>query len=239
MNGLLITLLIYLSYLFIWFSINLIAYFCSLAFKKQSILAAVNGISFIILIIFNWAVGIGLFLYSVSLLLNGEILRFVLMILIGIGMYQGFIAYLQLPFVFVSEYFTSKIGKLNFKEVITGAEIQASNSSIVKTIDPGTRLSVQMARYFLVFYTFNLIMMIISPAERVGVYGAGYITKPLLQIVGGTIIIGLPYTIYHKLRFKSFLPKDKRYFFISVWKLSLIIFGGGLLILYLWSILRG
>jgi len=235
MNTIYIIIAIYLSYLILWLVINLLAYFISLAFKKPSILAVVNSISFFVVSLLNWGIGLALFVYAISLLFQGEILWFLFMIIIGISVLTWLLNLIQFPFYFISAYFMEKIDTFDFEEVKNSDIIHASNTFNFKSTDANTHLSIRAAKYFLIFYMLNLSSLLVEQFTGGEKYGLiGLIELPFIQIISGTLIIGIPYSIYHKLRYKRFLPKDKRCFFISVWKLSLIIFGSIIILIYMW-----
>jgi len=239
MSEILILIIVYLAYLFVWFVINLLAYFISLTLKKRAIIEGLASTSVIVVYILDFIIGLLLLWWAISTLLAGQFLLFLFLIIFGIGLISAFFGYLQLPFVFVSGYFSEKIGQLDFKEDVATAEILDEQDRVVDIIEGDTIISIRLAKYFLAFYGLNLIALIIFPAEREGLLLLDYITKPFTQIIGGTIIVGLPYSIYHRVRHKSFFPKDKRYFLIQVWKLSIYIFGAFAALVFILALITG
>lgn len=224
MNTIILFILIYLSYLLIWFTINLVAFFLAIVTKRPSVFGWISGISQLILWILNFLVGIWLLVFDVGLLMGGQILGAIIFFFIGIGAILSFINWLQIPFIFIAAYFSEKVGSTDFNENVASAEILDKDNRVMAKLEGDTTISVRLAKYFLVFYAFNLAFMFLYPDRRRSYGLTDFITSPFLQIIGGTLIIGIPYLVYHKIRYHTFLPEDKRYFFISVWKLALIVF---------------
>ncbi len=224
METLLIILFVYLAYIFTWFVINIVFYFFSIAFKKKTILNVLTLLGGIVLNIFNFLVGIGFLWLAISLLLNREFLWFILLVFFGFGLIGGLLSFLQLPFVFITTYFSNKLDDIDFNEDIVSAELVDEHNKVVAKIEGDTAISRRLAIYFVLFFAFNLLSIFIFPDDEQQLMALDYIINPTLQILGGTIILGIPYLIYHKIKHKSFLPDDKRYFFIQVWKLNLIFF---------------
>lgn len=224
MNTVLIVAFVYILYLFIWFVINLVAYFSSIAFKKIVIINTFVGLTVIVVQLLNFGLGIWLLLYTFSFLFSGQFIWFFIMIFIGIGFILGVLRYLQMPFMLIPIYFAEKVEKIDFDEDTVVGEILDKDNRVIDISEGETSLKTRFAKYFLAFYAYNLIYILIFPGEREGLATFDYITKPLFQIIGSTLLIGLPYGIYRKIKYKAFFPRDKRYFLIQVWKLSLYIF---------------
>lgn len=223
MNTLLLFVVVYIAYLVIWLIINTIIYFLAVAMKSSVLVNILMGIGTVGIYIFNFILGIGLLVFTFSLLLNGEILWFIVMIFFGMGLISGLLSYLQMPFLFVSGYFSEKIEKTDFKSDVVTGEILDEHNKVVGKVEGDTTISVRLARYFVAFYIFNLLSILTS-SQPYPVGALDWITKPFFQIASSTLIFGIPYIIYHKIRHKTFFPEDKRYFFIKVWKICLYIF---------------
>lgn len=239
LTNILIGLIVYLGYLFVWFVVNLLAYFVSLALKKRGIIDGLASISVIVVYVLDFIIGLLLLWWAISTLLSGQFLLFLFLILFGIGLISAFFNYLQLPFVFIFGYFSDKIGQIDFEENVTTAEILDEQDRVVDVTEGDTTIAIRLAKYFLAVYGLNLIWLLISPVEHEGLLPLDYITIPFTQIIGGTIIVGLPYSIYHRVRHKSFFPKDKRYFLIQVWKLSIYIFGAFAALVFILALIMG
>lgn len=233
MNTILFAVLVYVSYLFIWFVINLVAYFFAVAFKKPAILAVFVGLAVIVVQILNFGIGIGLFIYTISLLFDGQFLWFLLMIFIGISLISGVLGFLQMPFMLIPGYFAEKFENVDLEEDTVIGEILDKDNKIVDISEGETSLKTRFAKYFLAVYALGLVNLIIFPVEREGLAPLAYITKPFLQIISLSLIIGIPYGIYRKIKHKPFFTKDKRYFLIQTWKVYLYIFIPLLVIVYL------
>lgn len=233
MNTILLAVLVYVSYLFIWFVVNLIAYFIAIAFKKPVVIGVFVGLAVIVVQILNFGIGIGLLIYTISLLLDGQFLWFLVMIFIGIGLISGILGFLQMPFMLIPGYFAEKIEDMDLEEDTVVGEILDKDNKVVDISEGETSLKTRFAKYFLAIYALGLVNLIIFSVEREGLVPIDYITKPFFQIISLTLIIGIPYGIYRKIKHKAFFPKDKRYFLIQTWKISLYIFIPLLIIVYL------
>lgn len=223
LTSILIFIIVYLAYLFIWFIINLLAYFSAIAFKKPAVLGAIVGLSVIIVQILNFGIGIGLLLYTISLLFDGQFLWFLVMIFIGIGLISGILGFLQMPFMLIPGYFAEKIEEIDLEEDVERAELLDEKGNVLDVLEGEGTVATRLAKYFLALYALGLVTLIIMPVEREGITGLGFLTEPFWDVARFTFFVGIPYAIYHKVKKKSFFPKDKRYFLISVWRISLII----------------
>jgi len=225
MKEILILVIVYLGYLFVWFVVNLLAYFASLVFKKKKIINGLAGISVLVSYFLSFILGIIMLMWMISVLLDGQILLFLLLFIFGAGLITSLITYLQAPFVAIPMFFTEKVKEIDFDEDIVEAEILDKDDRVIGKTEGDTTISIRLAKYFLVFYGLNLTWLLISPEEHEGLLLLDYVTIPFTQMIGGTIMVGLPYAIYHRIRYKSFFPEDKRYFFTNTWKFCVYIFG--------------
>lgn len=233
MSDISILILAYLGYLFFWFTINLVVYFVSLSLKKPKIFEVLAGLSIGIIYIFNFLVGLWLLWIGIKLLLDGQWLWFLLYIFIGASIFSWLLALIQMPFNFILVYFSTKMEEKNFNENIVSAEILDKDGGVIgKTIEGDTAISVRMAKYFSILYLIGLINILFISSEGENTIWFGYITKPFSDVVFLTLIIGFVYIIFHKIKNKSFFPKDKRYFFIKVWKIGIYVYLFLLVILY-------
>ncbi|MCM8787532.1 MAG: hypothetical protein NC935_05705 [Candidatus Omnitrophica bacterium] len=225
MKTLLIVLIAYLSYLLLWFIVNLLAYYISIVFKKKAVLFFIFGLTSLIVIFLEWGTFGLLFLYALSLLFSGKFLAFIILFFFGIGLVQMGLNSIKMPFVFISYYFLTKLANFNLEEQIEKGEILDEKGKVIDVIEGETTISTRLAKYFLLFYGVNLLEIIIFPDARKGFLLGDFIVVPIFKIIGGTIIFGLLYSIYHKIKFHSFLPQDKRYFLINTWRLNLVFVG--------------
>lgn len=218
-------LLSYLSLVFLWFVINTICYFFSIALKKPTISNTVSGLSVFLLYLLNFLIGIYLLIYSLFLLINGEFLWFLLYIFIGIGIFSWVIGLLQLPFTFIASYYMTKIEDFNFVEDIATAEVLDANNKVVSIIEGDTTISVRLAKYFSGLFMFNLISLLLGPERDTYVNNwSDYLIKPFIWILSYSVIVGIPYLVFRRIKYKRWLPEDIRLFFISVWRITLYIF---------------
>lgn len=243
MKELLLFFLVYFAYLIVWAIINLIAYFASIAFKKRAIMVVILGFSVIVVQLLNFALGIGLLGIGITLLINGEFLWFILYFLFGLGIIGGILGWvvtlLQFPFIAVPSYFAEKAENLEMEEDIETAEIVDDKGKVLDRIEGNKIISTRLAKYFIAFFILNFISILLSREDRESMLLLDWVSTPFLQIIGGTLIFGIPYAIYYKLKYKSFFPKDKRYFFIQVWRLNLMILIPLGAIVYILAIMLG
>ena len=166
MNTILLAVLVYISYLFIWFVVNLIAYFIAIAFKKPMVMSVFVGLAVIVVQILNFGIGIGLLIYTISLLLDGQFLWFLVMIFIGMGLISGILGFLQMPFMLIPGYFAEKIEATDLEEDAVLGEILDKDNQVVDISEGGTSLKTRFAKYFLAIYVYNLVYLVISPSQR-------------------------------------------------------------------------
>lgn len=222
--NLLYLLLMYLSIVFLWFVINTVGYFFSIALNKPAISNTISGLSVLLLYLLNFLIGIYLLVYSISLLLNGEFLWFLFYIFIGFGLFSWMVGLMQLPFTFIASFYMTKIESFNFVENIATAEVLDSNNKVVSIIKGDTTISIRLAKYFSSLYVFNLFSLVLGPEREFYVNNwSDYLTKPFLWILSYSVIVGLPYLIFYRIKHKNWLPEDRRLFFISVWRITLFI----------------
>lgn len=226
MTNILIFVIVYLAYILVWLIVNLLAYFASIAFKKTKIFTGLTVITYIIIYILNFLIGIGMFWWAISLLLSGEFLWLIFMIFIGFSLINGLLSFLQYPFIFIPAYLSEKIENSNKEDDVVTGEVLDEKGRVIAKSEGDSTISGRLAKYFLAFFVLNLLSIIIFPEAGQQLKAFDYITKPFLQMIGGSLIIGLPYIIYRKIKYRSFFPQDKRILFIAVWRLNLLIFGG-------------
>jgi len=182
----------------------------------------------------NLIIGVYLLFVAVSLLLSGQLLWFLFYIFIGLSLLSWLLGLLQLPFIAIPSLYAGKLANLDFNENTVTAEVLDENNRVVGLVEGDTVITVRMAKYFVILYLINLFSLILSPSESV--YTAnltGYITGPFIWMVTETLSLGLFYLVYHKIRYKFWLPIDKRKFFIIVWKISSFVYGTICVVLYI------
>lgn len=223
-NTILIMLVVLIAYMLLWFVANVVLYYLSIALKKPVIFESFHAASTVFLWLYNTILGFGLLWIGISLLMNRQFLWLIVYLFIGASIIGWFINMIQLPFVFIQAYFVSKLEDFDFKENVETAEILDEKNKVIGVTEGNSAITIRLARYFTIFYLINLLEMIIFPRDIKG-YGWGdYLVTPFLQIVGGTLIVGIPYALYHRARYGSFLSQDRRYFLIKVWKVWIIFF---------------
>lgn len=206
----------------IWYVANAVIYYLSIALKKPVIFESFLTVSLLFLWLYYTVIGIFLFLIGISLLLNRQFLWLVIYIFIGSSIIGWFFSIIQMPFLFIQSYFATKLENFNFEDNTLEGEVLDKNNKIIGKTESDSAISIRLARYFILFYLINFVL-IIFPKSNAFYQWSDYLVTPFLQIIGDTIIIGVPYAIYHKIRYKNFMQSDKRYFLIKIWKTWVII----------------
>lgn len=233
MNKWVLLLLLYLSYLFIWFIVNLVAYFFSLALKRK-IIDGLLGIAAVVFYILQSLLGLVLLWWAITTLLSGQFLFFLFLFFFGMSIFSWLSTLLQLPFLAIPGYFSEKFEKLDFVEnVVRGEIIDKDSNQVIGVTEGNAAVSIKMAKYFLAMYFTQIGFLLVFPTEREGLILGDYIVKPFIWVITTTLFFGFFYSIFHKIKNKAFFPDDKRYFFIKVWKMSLYILIPSGILLYL------
>jgi hypothetical protein len=239
MQGILIFILSYLSLLLAWFVISIVFYLISLISKKNLAFIPL-GLTYIVAFLIQWYI-FGYAAYLLWSMIKGhEWLMLLFSLLVGgfvIGWWQMIYNFLLAPFYGIANYYSDKLCEVDFKEEIVQAEVLDMNNKVIDVIEGETSIKTRFAKYFIGLYFFNLLYLLVFPEERKGLLILDYITKPFLQIIGATFLIGIPFGIYRLIRYRKFFTKDKRYFFIQTWKVALYIFIPFTIFLFLVSIL--
>ncbi|MFH0936940.1 MAG: hypothetical protein V1808_01450 [Candidatus Daviesbacteria bacterium] len=234
MESILIFILGYLIFFIFWLVFVLL--FFALSFiTKKNLVAIPVGLTYLI------SFGIQLFLFGYAiyilwqLITNHEWLFLIFAFIFGgfvLGFWGMIYEFLLFPFKASSLYFLEKVEGTDFSETTVVGEILDKDNKVVDVSEGETSIKTRFAKYFLAVYTYNLVYLIISPGDR-SLAPFDYVTTPFFQIISLTFIIGIPYGIYRRIKYKAFFTKDKRYFFIQTWKISLYIFIPLSIILYL------
>lgn len=219
MNTFFIAIISLITYVLLWLILNLLAYFISIALKTQKIFSAFSSIAFTVYYIFNFLVGIWLIWLGISLLTAGHFLWFIIYLFIGASIIGFLINLLQMPFIYLTAYFSEKINEKDFDENITTAEIIGEKGKVIKRIEGDTAILVRLAKYFVLLYLLNFASIFLNPEKHAIWRWGDYILWPSLWLISQAVVVGILYIIYHKIRFKSFFPEDKRHFFIQVFKI--------------------
>ncbi len=225
MKTFLIIIIIYLSYFLLWFIINLLAYYISIVFKKKTILAAIFGLSYLVVDFIEWGILGLLIFYAIHFLFSGKFIAFILLFFFGIGLTQRFLNLIKLPFIMISYYFLNKLANFDFNEQVERGEILDEKGRVIGIIEGESSLNTRLAKYFLLLYIVNLSEIILFPEVRKGFMWGDFIATPFFKIISAIIIFGTLYSIYHRIKYQSFLPQDKRYFLINTCRLILIVYG--------------
>jgi len=235
MNNIILLIVAYILYLLLWFVINLVFYFVSMAFRKPQIYNVITGVSMLVVYLLNFIVGLGMLVFGISLLLDKEFLWFLFYFFIGATLISWIFSIVQFPFIAIASYFSEKIEEKDFDEEVVANEIINKKGEIVKKTEGDVAVSSRVAKYFIVLYFINLLPLFLFSAEREGTTWDAYILKPFSGVVLTTILLGVPYGIYNKFKEKLFFTKDKRYFFIKIWKVGIYIYMILLVLVYLLS----
>lgn len=221
---LLLIVVAYVGYLLIWFVLNLVAYFLSLAFKSPKILQVFVSIAGIIYYVFSFILGIYLLWFTISLLLSGEILWFILMLLFGGSIVFGIIGFLQMPFIFIPSYFLTKIEDTNLKEDVEKGEILDEKEKVVGITESETSSKRRVAIWFLTAYFINLFSLLLNKKDYPGYLWGDFITTPFLWVLSQILFFGILLSLYYKIRKGRFFYNGKKYFLGNTLRLGSIVF---------------
>lgn len=223
MNTVVIFLIVLISYVLLWLVANLVLYYLSIVLKKPVILESFHAISTLFLWFYNAILGGVLLWIGIDLLISRQFLWLIIYLFIGSSIIGWFFQILELPFLFIQSYFANKLANFDFDENIVEAEILDEKHKVIGKTEGDSAISRRVAKYFILSYSINLLDLFIFPDKNKSYMWGDYLLTPFLQVFGGTFIVGVPYAIYHKIRYKTFIQSDKRYFFIIVWKIWVIV----------------
>jgi len=220
-------LALYIGLVLTWAVINLLGFFISLIFKSDKVIGTIAAIAYLISWIVNFFLGLSLLYLFIPIWDHFGIIGVVVYFLIGmsiIGTIMGSaVAIINVPFVGIPTYFADKFEKIKHEEDILDAEVIDDKGKVINKIESNKKITRRVAKYFLWFYLLNVIGIWMYPEYRIGYQWGDYIVMPALQIMFITIVVGFFYALFHKITNKTFFPKDRRIFFISVWKIAIII----------------
>jgi len=236
MNTLLLLLIIYLVYLLIWLVVNVVVYSISVAFNLPKAYEWLVKLSVAVLYLLNFIIGIGLLWYGVILFLSGQFFWLVLYFFIGISLISTLLSVSQWPFVIITAFLSEKLEKKDFYDESTNIS-KRSKASKLKEKD--LKISIKVAKYFLALYFLNVSYFLIFPIEREDVSWGGFIIKPFFAVIMFSIVFGIPYGIYRKIKYGRFFQKDKRIFFTKIFKSSFIVLLVSTVWLFIFSWLIG
>lgn len=223
MNNVLILVLVYISYLIIWGVVNLIAFTLSLVFKRPQITKVVSSLSQVVYYLLSFGLGIGILIFTISLLLSGQIFYFILMLIIGISIVTGAFSLLQMPFLLIPTFFESKLEAIESEPDFEKAEILDKDNKIISVIEPEKGLNRKLALYFIFVYFLNLFSLIKNRSEYPNYLFGDYIVSPFLWTLSTTLFFGVIIGIFNLIRHKKFFFPRKKIFLIKVLKTSTIV----------------
>jgi len=223
MNNALILVLVYISYLLIWGVVNLIAFTLSLIFKRPQITKVVSSLSQIVFYLLSFGLGIGILIFTVSLLLSGQILYFILMLIVGMSLISWAFSLLQMPFIFIPAFFESKLEDIENEPDYEKAEILDKDNNVVSVIEPEKGLNRKLATYFASVYFLNLFSLIKNRSEYPNYLFGDYVVSPFLWTFTITLFFGIIIGVYNLLKHKKFFFPRKKIFLIKVLKTSTIV----------------
>jgi len=223
MNNIFLSIAVLIIYILLWLVINLLAYYVSIALKTKKIFLLFENLASFVYFIFNFLLGIVLIWIGISLLINGHFVWLAVYLFIGASLISFIIRLFQFPFVFLTVYFSNKLREADFNENIATAEVIGDDGKVIKTIEGDTAVLVRMAKYFILLYVINLLSIFIGPEKSAGWKWGDYILWPFVWLISESIVIGILYLAYHKIRHRKFFPENKNYYFIQVWKICFYI----------------
>lgn len=222
LKTLLIIVIVYISYLLIWGLICLIAFSLSLIFKKPAIIKVISGISQVVVYILSSLIGLGILIYTVSLLLHGEILWFFVMIFVGMGVVAGILSFLQMPFMLIPAYLEEKVENMEREEDVVRGEILDENNKVIGVVEGEKDISRRLAIYFILVYGLNLLSLLLNSTEYPGYKFGDYLLTPFLWTMTGVVFLGIIIGIFRKVSKGKFFYPRKKIFLTSVLKVNSI-----------------
>lgn len=239
MNQIIILVVVYVSYLLIWGLICLLSFALALVFKKPAIMHAVTGITQLIVGLLNFLIGGWLLIYAFSLLFSGQILWFIVMIFIGIGIVTWFLSLIQMPFTIIPMLFSQKIEDIEKESDVVKVEILDEHHKVVGVIEGEKAIDRRLAIYFIVVYGLNLLSIFMSPTGNSDYLWGDYLLSPFLWIISEVLFFGFIIGIYQKIRRGKFFYPRKKVFLVTTLKINaiiLVILSTLLMLLGIWKI---
>ncbi|MFH2062281.1 MAG: hypothetical protein ABIJ43_04830 [Candidatus Beckwithbacteria bacterium] len=198
--------------------------------SKKPVFVLSHGLNIIINIVIQVYFAIYPLYLVWQIIISRQWLFLFLFIILGrfiVGIYQIITAFFVVPFGLITTYFSdkleNKISQIKQEEDTVEGEILDEDENIVGVTEADSKISIRMAKYFLLNYCFLLSYMVMFPSEKVLISWFYYIIEPFFEIVIFTIFFGLFYSLFNKIKNKRFFPEDKRYWFIKVWKVTLFL----------------
>lgn len=238
MEGILLFIISYIVLLIFWLIFVILFFALSFIVRKNLVSIPVGLTILVSFSIQLFIIGYAIYILW-QIISNAQWLLLILALIFGgfiIGWWQLIYELLLTPFTVSALYFLAKVESTDFGEDTVVGEILDKDNKVIDISEGETSVKTRFAKYFLVVYALYLIPMVIFPVEREGLSPLDYLTKPFFQIISTTLMVSIPYGIYRKIKYKSFFPKDKRYFLIHVWKIALYIFIPFMVLLYLLAI---
>jgi len=235
MNTFIIFLVAFISYLVFWFALNVLAYFISIVFKSKKPIQMVTGLGMVILYLLNFAIGIWMIWIGLNMLFEGEIFWLIVYILIGASILSYIFSFIQMPFIFITVYFSEKIEDIDFNETATRVDILNEKGEIVARTERGSESLSRMAMYFVILYGLNLFHALFISPDTESVGWGFYIVNPFSGVVFMSLVTGVPYGIFNKINNKPFFTRDKKDFFVDIWRAGTFITIGVIFMLYMMS----
>jgi hypothetical protein len=208
----------------VWGVLNLIVYFISVVTDSMKPVKTISGFTYIAIVIYQILIWIWLIYIGVQLFMSGQWIFLILYVLIGYGFVATIFGMFQAPFILIPAYFEEKAEGKSKEEEIETAEVLDEEGNVVTKLEGEKTMSKNLARSFLMLYGINLFALILFPVEREGLVAIDYLMRPFYWMITPTLVVGLIYGIYRKIKHKNFFTEDKRHFFTDVWKYSFYIY---------------
>lgn len=202
----------YLGYLILWGVVCLVAYSIALVFKKPSIIHNLATISTIVIFILEGLIGLGLLIYTISLLFSGQFIWFLIMIFFGLSLLGGILGFLKVPFMVIPLHFSDKIEKMNMSEEVVSGEILDKDNKVIGISEGDITINIKLARSFLIVYLLNVFSLIMNQNEYPDSMWGDYITSPFLWTTSSVLFVGLLVGIWNKVKGHHFFYPTKKQF---------------------------
>jgi len=138
-----------LSYISLWFVINLVIYYLSIFTKKKVILETFHTVSNIFLYIYNIIFSISLFWIGIELFKNREYFWLIFYIFVGSNILGGLFGIITIPFIFVQTYFATKLEGHKLDDGIIEAEILNEKGKVIGITEGDSVINRKLSGYFL------------------------------------------------------------------------------------------
>lgn len=225
MEGLLSFLIGYVLLLLAWLLINAVSYALTVMTKKGFFF-----IPYTINILINWAIQIYFIIWPLYLvwqiLVAKEWLLLILALIFGsfyIGFQQMIVAWLTMPFSYLTLFFVTEAEKKTHKDEEVDYEYISSDGKVVgkyTSIDKKDRI---VTKWFLI----SLVIAYLNQAQADGNPSGPiwYVVIPFIVLITWIVILGILLGLWNLVRRRHFFGADVREYFTKILKIYSFIYG--------------